>query len=384
MSEKLIIKNFGPITNVDLDLRRVNVLIGDQGTGKSTIAKLLWVLKNTAYNNYGPLSLTIAGNEIKSVTEIDKFRNDNFSDEFTQIVQKVELKNYFNKDTYIFFETGLCKIEINGSVIIFLDKGASKEKNTNLNYFIPAFREAYILLRNNYPAILNAKANLPTILNTFGQYFNNYREELKYFNFQNIIGVDYKYTNGNEFIVLKSGKEITFEESSSAVNSVVPLLVVFLGIVNDISTESTRIYYDHNCPFVTIEEPELNCYPETQKKMVEFLIEKIKFKENKKSKEYYCNLLLTTHSPYILTSLNNLIYAYNVGKEHFEEADKIIPSKNWLNPNDVSCYLLKPDGTCESIIDGDGLIKAEMIDEISDEINMKYAKIGEVKYGEFD
>ncbi len=380
MSEKLIIKNFGPIANVDLDLRKVNVLIGDQGTGKSTIAKLLWVLKNTAYNNCGPT--IIAGKEITNETEIHKFKNDNFSDEFTQIVQKIELNNYFNIETYILFETDLCKIEITDTVINFLDKGLSKEKNTNLNYFIPAFREAYILLRNNYPAILNAKANLPTILNTFGQYFNNYREELNYFDFKNIIGVDYRYTNGNEFIVLKNGKEITFEESSSAVNSVVPLLVVFLGIVKDMSAERPRIYYYANCPFITIEEPELNCYPETQKKLIEFLIEKIKFRDNKKSKEYYySNLLLTTHSPYILLTLNNLMYAFEMGKINTEEVEGKIQKKYWLNPNDVSVYQLLTDGTCENIMDEElKQIKVEKIDEISEVLSTQWHQLADLNF----
>ena len=40
LEEKLIIRNFGPISGVELNLRRVNVLIGDPGTGKSTVAKV--------------------------------------------------------------------------------------------------------------------------------------------------------------------------------------------------------------------------------------------------------------------------------------------------------------------------------------------------------
>ena len=45
MSEKLIIRNFGPIKEVELDLKKFNVIIGENATGKSTIAKLLAVCR---------------------------------------------------------------------------------------------------------------------------------------------------------------------------------------------------------------------------------------------------------------------------------------------------------------------------------------------------
>ena len=38
---KLSIKNFGPIKSVSLDFKRINVLIGPQSSGKSTISKLV-------------------------------------------------------------------------------------------------------------------------------------------------------------------------------------------------------------------------------------------------------------------------------------------------------------------------------------------------------
>ena len=49
MTEKLTIRNFGPIENVTLNLKTVTVLIGDQGTGKSTIAKVMNAVLMTYY-----------------------------------------------------------------------------------------------------------------------------------------------------------------------------------------------------------------------------------------------------------------------------------------------------------------------------------------------
>lgn len=47
---RLIIRNIGPIKNVDIELNKVNVFIGEQSSGKSTIAKIIsfcsWLEKN--------------------------------------------------------------------------------------------------------------------------------------------------------------------------------------------------------------------------------------------------------------------------------------------------------------------------------------------------
>ena len=40
MKKKLIIDNIGPIKHVELDLKRVNVIIGPQSAGKSCILKI--------------------------------------------------------------------------------------------------------------------------------------------------------------------------------------------------------------------------------------------------------------------------------------------------------------------------------------------------------
>ena len=49
MKERLVIKNFGPIKSVDLELGKMTILIGEQATGKSTIAKVLAVCRYFSY-----------------------------------------------------------------------------------------------------------------------------------------------------------------------------------------------------------------------------------------------------------------------------------------------------------------------------------------------
>jgi energy-coupling factor transporter ATP-binding protein EcfA2 len=384
MSEKLIIRNFGPITNVELDLRKVNVLIGDQGTGKSTVAKVLALINkcfSEVKTNQYPKNTTLVVGRVVTDEFLMVFRDNFFSN-----LNKFDLQNYLTLDTYISFKTlehtftfskGVVNLGDNPNAIVSLLHDGTREY-----FYIPAFRESYILLRENYPAILNAKANLPFLLNSIGQYFNNYRAELKSFNFLSTLGIRYEFRNGSDLIFLKDGKAIKFEEASSAISSVVPMLVVIVGLINDIKMADfdPKITISSIKPLVIIEEPELNCYPTTQKKLVEFLVEKMKAEDYFKSNEYYCNLLLTTHSPYILSSLNNLMFAYKTGLEQFEEVDKIIPSKYWLNPKDVSAYRLNEGGISEEIIDKEGLIKTSKIDEASTILNTEFNKVFNLEF----
>ncbi|MEK0188739.1 hypothetical protein [Microcoleus anatoxicus] len=41
MAEKLTVKNFAGITDLELEIKRINILIGPQASGKSVCAKLL-------------------------------------------------------------------------------------------------------------------------------------------------------------------------------------------------------------------------------------------------------------------------------------------------------------------------------------------------------
>ena len=40
--QKIIINNFGAVKNAEIDIKKVLILIGEQASGKSTIAKLIY------------------------------------------------------------------------------------------------------------------------------------------------------------------------------------------------------------------------------------------------------------------------------------------------------------------------------------------------------
>ena len=87
------------------------------------------------------------------------------------------------------------------------------------------------------------------------------------------------------------------------------------------------------------------------------------------------HLILTTHSPYTLTVINNLIYAAKVGAKHPDQVNSIIQKELWLPLKNVSAYMLQ-NGEASDIMDADlGEIKAELIDNISNVVNNQYDQL---------
>ena len=87
-------------------------------------------------------------------------------------------------------------------------------------------------------------------------------------------------------------------------------------------------------------------YPETQREMVKL----IALLANKTGSR----IILTTHSPYLLSAINNLLYAAKIGlKAESSTHDKIvarIPEDQWLSTESVSAYFVEKGGI-DNIID---------------------------------
>ena len=113
-----------------------------------------------------------------------------------------------------------------------------------------------------------------------------------------------------------------------------------------------------------IEEPEAHIYPSTQKEFVYSLVGMLNG-----VKKHFC--FIATHSPYILTALNNLIQAAETMAESKEKAAKVekrFDKRQTLAYDDVVAYAMK-DGRIESIMDPDlRLISADALDSASEEI----------------
>lgn len=150
---------------------------------------------------------------------------------------------------------------------------------------------------------------------------------------------------------------------------------VYLKNASSGQQESIRILqdaflsiYQGNNILRIVEEPEAHLFPEAQMATIQLLVLMLNSSPSG-------NLILTTHSPYTLTVINNLIYAAKVGKSYPNEINKIISKDLWLPTENVSAYILE-NGVAVNIIDEElGEIRAELIDKISQVINNQFEQI---------
>lgn len=130
----LVIKNFGPIRNADLQLGQVNVLIGMQSSGKSC------VLKTACYCTWVEKRLELS-------QKVNGFGNgSSFIDIMTSYYQ---MAGYVHPDTYIEYETGHVFFSYSHSE----KKFTMRWKNAHWNYKRP--KVSYV------PADRNLVASIP-------------------------------------------------------------------------------------------------------------------------------------------------------------------------------------------------------------------------------
>ena len=111
--------------------------------------------------------------------------------------------------------------------------------------------------------------------------------------------------------------------------------------------------------FTFIEEPEAHLFPTSQANIMKLL----SFLNNKGQ-----NFFITTHSPYILSELNNYLYAHDLIKRELlslEDFDKILPSTSPIDINNISAYKIE-NGILTSIIDEEfSIIDSDELDKAS-------------------
>jgi hypothetical protein len=126
-----------------------------------------------------------------------------------------------------------------------------------------------------------------------------------------------------------------------------------------------------------IEEPEGHIFPETQQEVVRY------FAELANSVELNTRFTVTTHSPYILSTFNNLIEASQVvtaKPELRDEVAKLIPERYWVKSSDFKAYCIH-DGNLESIMDSEtGLISGNYLDRVSETIGFEFDELLRLGY----
>lgn len=413
MKEKIEISNFAGISYLEIELNAINILIGPQASGKSVTVKLFYFFKSVfsmfkiggtelvqkdllaaKFDTYFPLSAW--GNDSFQIRySVDEFwivvqrktkaprLNISFSETFKKVLGKFNAlaKTTFNKERDL-LGVGLLQrdAEIRATVLSGFRKQYDNMLTAN-QIFIPAGRSFFANLQSNIFTLLTGNQVLDPILLEFGSYYelikssknvrllNKKKEEYnKKLNelINSILHGRYVVKEGEDFLIHDNGRNVHINFASSGQQEVLPLALFLQYIMK------ARLFSEKNEYVIYIEEPEAHLFPQSQKSMVDALAllanaSKAKFQ-----------LIITTHSPYILSSFNNLIEAGNVLSENPDNRDKlfeVVDEKMILKYEDINAYSLY-NGYCESIMDNEmKLISPTILDEASNDISVQFGKL---------
>lgn len=400
--EKLIVKNFGPIKEAEIELTKYVIFIGDTSTGKSTLAKLIGIFKDIyLYRNSNYLTNIKSFLKKYNIDFLNKKTIIEFiSDDYFFKISNLEVNcnivspdidlatiESLIEDADITLKT-LLDIEKDNNSIIKEVKEIKEQMTKSIrslekvkedvkflqNYilYIPAERILYSMLSNSIFGMLLNNISLPECYLQFANKFEIARNNIKNKKF-NIFNLEYSFENNVDSIAYKKKKTL-LSKASSGLQSIIPLL---LTIENELKI--TKYSKDHNAgKIIIIEEPELNLFPNKQKDLINYLAEGIN--ETKSA------LIITTHSPYILSVLDTLILARNIFNEHpnlKKEINAVVPESYWIDYNGISVYEVRNDGKVYSIKNEEfKSIDTNAIDGASDIISEEFDKLTELRYAQ--
>lgn len=334
---KLKVENFGPITTGYaeeggfMDFRKVTVFIGSQGSGKSSVAKLFTTM------SWLEKALFQGRVTEKFVTGYNRF--------VRRYCAYMNVENYFRDDTYIEYR-GLA------ATLIYQHKKLSVDLQVNTpGYRIPKIM--YVPAERNFLSAVHEPDKLKGLPSALLEYWEELRQaqrEVGNDGWQLPIGnVRFEYDKSNRipWLISKAAGKVPFRlrlaEASSGFQSLVPLLLVsryltqFIYKEQDASRsemsaderrrlrEQVDIILKSKLPLVVqqealesltvrfrpttflnvVEEPEQNLFPTSQRAVLYALLD---YANTLPTNE----LVITTHSPYILNYLTLAIQADEV------------------------------------------------------------------------
>ena len=437
--QKLIVRNFGPIKELDLDVKDLMLFIGEQATGKSTVAKLVYFFKEIVKKELisylfkplpkiterqdAPWQLNMEFRENIGWRLNDLFFESNhapfhfcldyqykpdlwlrvensgqtppprseFTDEYYEINPAVGIskagdrlrpifekivehqKKYLSREAALTAGRRTIEAERKANVEE-IEKNVSEFLGDNEKViYIPAGRSVFAVLSERLPSkgwdllMEDFPEKISTIKPAFGHSLSEIVEQknirgnhkptkstldLSNQKIRGILKGEYRVDEEGEKIFIDDLHYVKLSHASSGQQEVLWILLhLFVLLLN------------REKVFLIIEEPEAHLFPKAQKSLVELIT--LLFNENNSQ------VLITTHSPYILTAFNNLIYAGNVGREH-DEADGIISKLLWIDHKKAGAYRLH-DGIAEDLMDEEThLMRVEEIDTVSQSINQDF------------
>ena len=346
MKESIIIKNFGPLKEVERDdIKPLTVFIGKSAGGKSIIMKVI-VLMRYIYKMVN----------IRSYLKNAKITRSPFKLRFNSLLHD-GLKGMITAQTEIYYT-----VEINGNkyTLKYTNRGLQSDINIPDKDLI-FFKEAYVSGMRSLIPIWASKAvsvkgeNLGFF---FHETFNDFNDatdvikeqKLEYLNLKMKVR---KSGNRPKLFTIESLQNdavpIELRYASSGIQTSAPLVAIVHYFAQEFSFKDafqrSVLNYLYKQDLLTkftpginrnklgkyvhihIEEVELSLAPEDQRAFMSNLVEEV-FHKNKKDRKL--GLMVSTHSPYIVNHLNVLLRA-----GYFEKARENYP---FLEKDDIAVY----------------------------------------------
>lgn len=434
--QRITIQKLGPIKKIDFIIKRTGIIIGEQAIGKSTVAKAIYFSRfmKTIVRSY---LIKVADKSFSSedacIASMKSYLCEYSIREFKslfgylpQTCPDILIKYEFDDLISITFQTYNCKDENIVSIQLsktlentltqlintVIEFSIQEEKNDSVEdlrhlkqdirkmirdktnscfcdykdtYFIPAGRSIVTIFSGNREAIIESSDPIMRrylgIVEIIQRYFrdgidkvdelikvkneDNFNKDEVVSWIKRILKADYHYQQNKEYLVLnEEDKEILISYASSGQQEIIWVLN-FLYILL-LRCESA---------FIILEEPEVHLYPSLQDELIRFLLF---FQNYTKS-----TVLMTTHSPYVLTSINSFYCAGVVLEKHEDNYNcwhdrlvKLLGSDSILKPSHIHVIKINTNGEISDLIMRSiNEIETEKIDDVSDLINYRYESI---------
>ncbi len=335
--ESIYIKNVGPIRELRIDdIRPLTVLIGASATGKSTLMKVLALMR-----------YIYKMENIRSYLRNSEIKRSPFRIEFKNLL-KDGLETAISKNSEIVYTASL-----GGKPYPISYKGGKLQNKFRIeNEHLRFFKEAYIVEeRGAMPVFLSGRS---TGRNDLGFYFNETLADLqdalnvtpnldlKHLGFQ--LTAKKAGNNRMRYLVSNSSEnetpEIELKYASSGIQTSTPIVSLlqyfaqgfsFVGalrrsILSYLFDSGRLIDFQPTMELMElprhvhlyIEEPELNLFPTAQCALLNLAVEEA-FVNKKADREM--SLMIATHSPYIANYINVLLRKSRLGETGLCEED---------------------------------------------------------------
>jgi hypothetical protein len=412
--EKLSIKNFAGLKDVTIDVKPITGFIGPQASGKSVIAKLLYFFREIAsrlpeaalagrdvarykaecerrfgeYFHFGGESMAFAIEHSWDDAQARIVRGNRgvkleWSDFYPRSIEEINEEKRGIISSVLQADADAMSTALRGVLKRYHAQSAEESLGSSYKQqqiFVPAGRAFFSQFESSIFAQLRSGVALDPFIIAFGERLGLVKvalEQLHFFNaekpllsqleeirpaFKRILKADAVRVEDEDFLKFEDGRRVPVARSSSGLQEVWPLLLM---MADPIGSGLGRAVY--------IEEPEAHLFPSTQKDIVEVIAHSFRKSKGEMS------VVITTHSPYILTSINNLLQAgqlyVEAGREEAERLSHVIPESAAIMPGELAFYALQ-DGGATSIMDEEtGLINANIIDSVSDVIAVQFEQL---------